>query len=674
MSAEVRLKASGVGIAAGVAGWFVMRSPSFGEVTRYGAWAVVVGAALTVSAIVWRARNPRARLLVLAVLIATTGFWLGTDVVPAGTPGRELGMLLSIGGVLAAVLVAVSWWYSRRGSAQVVNRWSRKSRRNDGVASPWAILRTASWFAVRRRAGVVRPSLAELSWWRRWRTPIRQFATPVARVGIFRVWSLVEDVTLRFGGPRTGKTGELACRILDAPGALIATSTRTDLIDVTGAVRAQLGPVHVFNPSGVGGLASTITFNPLSGCEDPAVATSRAADLLSGVSSPGAGGGDREFWAGQARRVLAALMYAAALGKGSMRDVLAWVADPDNAAQAVSRNLRRQPDKAWESDALQFLSTNERTRSSICSTIMPALGWLTDATAAKAAEDGEFDVEALLDTRGTVYMLGAEDAQTAPLVTALTGHIARQARKLAGFAPGGRLDPPLTLALDEAALVCPIPLDNWTADMGGRGVTIHIALQSRAQLRAKWGDTGAGAIMNNAATLLIFGGTRDHDDLNAYSALTGERDETVDTVDADRNVTSTTTRRVPVLSPGQIAQLPAGHVVVIRRGMAPAVGKTEMAWKRRDVRKAKRSARWHERLDRFVAWRERVADAVAPWMAAAGDRADEMRAQFAEFRAARQATRETDRAAADAARTVQAEIVELSEMAERVDAERRWDR
>jgi type IV secretion system protein VirD4 len=127
------------------------------------------------------------------------------------------------------------------------------------------------------------------------------------------VWSPIEDVTLRIGGPRTGKTGELAGRILDAAGAVIATSTRTDLIELTGVCRARRGPVQVFNPSGVGGIDSTITFNPLSGCEQPTTATSRAADLLAGVSAPGAGG-DREFWASQARRVLAALMHAAALG------------------------------------------------------------------------------------------------------------------------------------------------------------------------------------------------------------------------------------------------------------------------------------------------------------------------------------------------------------------------
>src|SRR4029450_5507536 len=105
--------------------------------------------------------------------------------------------------------------------------------------------------------------------------------------------------------------------------------------------------------------------------------------------------------------------------------------------------------------------------------------------------------------------------QTAPLVAALTGHIARQARQLAGVQPHGRLDPPLTLALDEAARLCPVPLGQWTADMGGRGVTIHIAVQSRAQLEQRWGREGAAAILNNAATRLVYRGTREPGDLDA---------------------------------------------------------------------------------------------------------------------------------------------------------------
>src|SRR3954451_7399546 len=109
---------------------------------------------------------------------------------------------------------------------------------------------------------------------------------------------------------------------------------------------------------------------------------------------------------------------------------------------------------------------------------MPALGWLTSPAACAAAglidEPGRcgrpLDVAELIAGNGTVFLVGGDEAQVAPLVCALTGHVARQARRIAETKPGGRLDPPLRLALDEAALICPVPLESWTADMGGRGV------------------------------------------------------------------------------------------------------------------------------------------------------------------------------------------------------------
>jgi len=623
----------------GVFGWLLQFAPAGLPLTRWWPWFVAAGAAVLLAAVIVAIRrHPLLRLWLFGVGLAGLGVWLASSPVPESTPGQHYWPLITAAGGVVVVTATGFGAHRHVGSAGTVTRWSNRSRRNRGVASVAQIWRTSSPHAVRKKAAQLRPSYRELPFWQRLRVSTKEFATPLARVGLQRIWSPIEDVTLRVGGPRTGKTGELACRVLDAPGAVIATSTRTDLIELTGPVRARKGPLHVFNPSGVGGLKSTITFDPLSGCGDPKTATTRAADLLSGVSAPGRDGGDREFWENQARRALAALMHAAALGERSMRDVLAWVADPQQAAKDVSRFIRRTPEPALESDASQFLTMTEKTRSSICSTIMPALGWLSDGTAADAAREGTFDVKQLLDERGTVYMLGAEDAQTAPLVTALTGHIAREARQLAGRQPSGRLDPPLTLALDEAALICPIPLDNWTADMGGRNVTIHIAAQSRAQLRQRWGDTGAAAIMNNAATLMIFGGSRDSDDLQAYSTLTGERDEDVPTLSDDGRVTQRSVRRVPVLSPAQIAQLKAGRAVIIRRGMPPVVGTVQMAWKRREVKTARRAARWAHRAHR---WQQTFETALT-WVVEKLDAADRRYEQRRADRARRQAQHADD--------------------------------
>jgi len=626
----------------GVFGWLLQFAPPGLPLTRWWPWFVVAGAAVLLAAVIVAIRrHPLIRLWLFGAGVVGVGVWLASGPVPSMTPGQEYWPFITAAG--GVVVLGATGFSAHRlsGSAGTVTRWSNRSRRNRGVASVFQIWRTSSPQAVRKKAAQLRPSYRELSWWQRLRVSTREFATPLAQVGLQRIWSPIEDVTVRIGGPRTGKTGELACRIVDAPGAVIATSTRTDLIELTGPVRKDKGLLHVFNPSGVGELDSTITFDPLSGCTDPKVATTRAADLLSACSAPGRDG-DREFWEGQARRALAALMHAAALGERSMRDVLGWVADPEHAAKDVSKFIRRSPEPALESDASQFLTMTERTRSSICSTIMPALGWLSDATAAAAAKQGSFDVAQLLDERGTVYMLGAEDAQTAPLVTALTGHIAREARRIAGRQPSGRLDPPLTLALDEAALICPIPLDNWTADMGGRNVTIHIAAQSRAQLRQRWGDTGAAAIMNNAATLMVFGGSRDPEDLQAYSTLTGERDEDVPTLSDDGRVTQRSVRRVPVLSPAQIAQLKAGRAVIIRRGMPPVVGRVQMAWKRREVKAAHRAERWVPRIERWEQAVDAALTRIVERLDAADQRYEQRRVERARRKARRQARHADD--------------------------------
>jgi hypothetical protein len=44
-----------------------------------------------------------------------------------------------------------------------------------------------------------------------------------------------------------------------------------------------------------------------------------------------------------------------------------------------------------------------------------------------------------------------------------------------------------------------------------------------------------------------------------------------------------------VLSAGQIANLPARRVLVICKGMPPAIGTVKMVWKRSDVRRARRA-------------------------------------------------------------------------------------
>lgn len=535
---------------------------------------------------------------------------------------RQVGWVLPWLMVLAGAVVVFS---RRTRTASVVSRWGRVSRRKHGVASTVDVVRFASGVAMHRKAGVVRPSLAgaggwtQRQWWSglwtRWTVPTDQIAVLMCRVGRHRVWALIEHVTVVFGGPRKGKTAWLACRMIDAPGAVLATSTRTDLYAITSALRATGGrPVSVFNAAGLGQVPSTIAFDPLTGCADPTAALERATDLLG--SGTGSGSSERDHWVGQARRVLGALLHAAALGGLGMHTVLEWVSDTDAAYREITTLLRRSPMPSYVSDVKQFLGTNERTRTSITATMMPALAWLA-SPAAVAATTGAtpFDVAGLLRERGTVYLLGAEEAHTAPLLAALTGFIAREARRIAAgdsdLARRGRLDPPLTLALDEVALICRVPLDDWTADMGGRGVSIIACFQSRTDMINKWGEHGAGRILNNAGTVMLFGGTKDERDLRHWQALAGDRDEPVVTTDAAGHVTSRSVRKVPTFTLSQLANLPPFRVLVFPPGMPVVLGWVKPAWKRADVKAVLRttSRETKQTLAYVLAETQRAADA-----------------------------------------------------------------
>lgn len=489
--------------------------------------------------------------------------------------------------------LAVGWWWLHADhphidqvrhwltiiskSAVLVRRWGRRSDRRRGTASLLDILRSGSGWAVWRRGKVVRPSLKALSWLHRLLLPAVDVGVRLARVGLVSVWASLEDVVVVFGGPRTGKSAWMAGPIIDFPFAAVVTTTRTDMNDNTVAHRAKLGPTWVFNPTRTVGMDSTMSFDPLTGCSDPVIAGYRATDMIGAVSH--GGGGDRAYWEGQATRVLTMLLHAAALGNKHMRDVNRWVADPEKHHSELLRLLRKSPTPSLLDSLDQFVATNDKTRTSITNGVVPALNWLNDPAAAACGERGLFplDVEELINARATLYMLGAEDAHTAPLVAALTGHIAREALRLA---QGERLDPGLGLFLDEAANICPVPIEKWTSYFGGSGITMVLAFQSLAQVTKRWGKDAAAIILNNAATVMLFGGTKDSDDLAVWGKLAGEYEDW----STPRGGGKPQRVMRPVLTAPQLSNLPMWRVAIFRRPLRPCIGRIQPVWKRADVR------------------------------------------------------------------------------------------
>ena len=474
--------------------------------------------------------------------------------------------------LLAGLCVGGGWVWVR------LRRHTRKAetdpRRLAGTATGHEVAQTASGKALLRRAGTLRPSLE----------------TPgPADVGYLlgtshgkQVWASVEDSILLLGPPRSGKGLHVVVNaILDAPGAVVTTSTRPDNLTATLRARQRDGR-PVFDPQHLAeGVPSGLRCSPVRGCEDPLTAMIRATGLAAatGLSSGGVESGG--FWEGKTRTALQALLHAAALDGRPPAELFRWTLDPSIAAEAVAV-LTNHPNAAtgWAVSLGAMIDSDPKTRDSIWQGVSLALSALADPRVLDAVtprEGEDFDPEAFLQQRGTLYLLatGAGAGASASLVAAFVEDLVEAARRLAARSPGARLDPPLLLALDEIGNLSPLPsLPTLMAEGGGTGITCLPVLQSLAQAREKWGDNAAGAIWDASIVKIILGGASNSRDLQDLSSLIGERDEYTDSVtlgDHGTRSNQRSVRRVPILPPDRIRTLPFGTGVTLLRSAPPIV-------------------------------------------------------------------------------------------------------
>jgi type IV secretion system protein VirD4 len=393
-----------------------------------------------------------------------------------------------------------------------------------------------------------------------------------------RVFARMEDQTLILAGPRVGKSGYLADRILVHPGAVLCTSTRTDLYDATAAERARLGLVAVFNPQGVGNLPSSFGWNPLTGCGQPEIAVRRAESLIGDLID-----GDMAFWQQKACVALAALLHAAALMDGAtMADVFAW-ANRRGDAMAEQLLTNHGGDSLPLLSALAEIRKDGRAADSIRMTLVKSLGWVTIPSVAAAVTPGPgqgFDPVSFAESCGTLYLIapGGETSPTAPLFRAFTTYIQYEAALAGSRTVHKRLTPPLLLALDEVTQIVPVPLPVWLADGAGKGLLVAAVVHDMGQLAGAWGDAGARVIWATCGTKIFFGGISDASTLENISKLCGS--VTVKTADRHGSV--------PAMPIEVIRQLPYMRALVLRVNLSPVVVKVRPVWKRFDRRFGRR--------------------------------------------------------------------------------------
>jgi type IV secretory pathway TraG/TraD family ATPase VirD4 len=544
-------------------------------------FALTVAAPLAGGGLFWPepAELPRLALLVLTHP-ADPGAAVGTpwSLSLAGRPGLFWATAATIEVVFFGV-----------GAVLVVRAWRRWGPGPAGHASRAEIRRELSLDAARRTAAWTRPSLSAVE---RRRAPLDEVAAPLHRDRHGKpLCTPLENPTGTLAPTQSGKSRrDLVHKALAAPGALLCSTTKPDLLEFTALARTRrrfAGPVLVFDATGATTWPAQLRWSPIEGCTDVPTAYRRAhtmveASAVAVEAGGGGGAGNDRVFRERATFVLAAYLLAAALYNRGIDSLIRW---------ATTKPADREPVTILESAYPQIaanLATEigmvARTADAVWMSVRRVIEPFLDPTLRKLCSPtpGQgFSARSFIGRQGSVFLIAGEHqaAQATPLLAAFTEHWLTTAQEMALDYPARRLDPPATAVLDELPNATPIPqLPDIISDSAGRGVVIHWAAQSLAQLDDTFTPSRARQLLDNTTTLSVWGGLKDAHALEWLSTLSGHHDQIREQHHSDgwfsASRTSLGTETVPTLRPGDLRTLQRGRVLVLHRALRPFLAHT----------------------------------------------------------------------------------------------------
>jgi len=475
---------------------------------------------------------------------------------PSGT--RVLTGLLAI---VAAIGVLVALAVRRRGRRPNVDRAARRMGRGRQLD---AVRRKGAAATAARLGGIGAVGL-----------PIGE-TVKGGREILYQSW---EDVSVDVWGPRTGKTTSRAVpAVLEAPGAVLVTSNKRDIVDATRGPRATAGPIWVFDPQGIVNEPPLWWWNPLTYVTDEVKAVIMAEVFAAASRSPDARTDAYFDTAGQS--LLANLLLAAALDGRPITQVYLWLTKPNEDEPVLI--LRGHGRDLAAAAVAGVVHAPEKQRGGVYGTAQQICSFLTNPAAIRwVAPDGPADDRPQLDpaafarTDGTLYSLSKEGRGSAgPLVTALTVAVTEAAEELAKASPGGRLPVPMVAVLDEAANVCRWPeLPNLYSHYGSRGICMMTILQSWSQGVEVWGRDGMRKLWSAANIKLYGGGVSEVEFLEELSRLVGDYDlhAVSHSYGHGGRTSNYSTRPDRLLDVAALGALPRGRAVLFASGLPPAV-------------------------------------------------------------------------------------------------------
>ncbi|WP_406069447.1 type IV secretory system conjugative DNA transfer family protein [Streptomyces sp. NBC_01020] len=298
---------------------------------------------------------------------------------------------------------------------------------------------------------------------------------------------------VRFG-PAPVRRAAAVQAVSDAAGPALVVTSSPAVWSETKDARAKLGPVLVYDPGHLCDTPARLHWSPTSGCEDADTAAARAVALLAPVRPTAR---IDTTMADTAETLLSSWLHAAAVDGRPFRQVHRWAQGAGQAQEAVRILRTHARARSGSAGLLESALTAHPERREVAQELTArALSALSSIHIREACTPNRTDtvtLESFIHEGGTLYVVGEaiEDPRThpgaMPFLTALASSVVEHGRRLAARSTDGRLDPPMTLVLDDVAAVAPFPyLPELLTSGHEQGLHPLALLRSREQARNRW--------------------------------------------------------------------------------------------------------------------------------------------------------------------------------------------
>lgn len=393
-----------------------------------------------------------------------------------------------------------------------------------------------------------------------------------------RISTSWEDMAVVLAGPRTGKSlcyAIPAC--MSAPGPLLATSNKGDIVDVTMPVRQHdhpdgrcwvFDPEHIVDPHMK---RAPWVWDIIGSISELSDAQRIAACWRYASGQPEDGGND--YFTGSATQQLADCLFAAAVGERSVADVFRWAS---NERDSTPADILSQAGWTLVADRINgVIGLTPETRSGVYGSFARMVSFLADPAILDWVDvrPGDtrprFDAYDFATSEDSLYLLSQQGRPSTALTASLTAMVAFSAftRAQSEFQDNNRRLPvPLCCVLDEAANICRWPeLSDIYSYFGSAGIPIMTIWQNPSQGTGAFGETSFKSLYDNANVKVYLGGISDTRFLKDLSDQIGKyemmRSSLSDTAGGKRSV-QRSVQSDDILTVSRLAEWPVGRALV----------------------------------------------------------------------------------------------------------------